>query len=287
MKINKKDFLNIKYLLENGSITEGKFTNKDIVLQMRLNGSVKDGKKTPKVRYIELLNEENIFLFLKNNNYYYIDSKDEIDIYIEEIFDTKSPRDIIQKWHSDSKAKDSKSLKGLYVSSVNEIDIKLNDEIVTITPNNGLGYFLFHTEKIEIFKDTIIVGVENYQVIWFAKKYKLFFENSNILFVVINPYMLEWISSLKNEYIHFGDYDLAGINIYLNKIIPKLNKSRKYSMFIPDNIEYLIQEHGDSALFEKQTRYKDLEVNNLEINNLKNIIKTYKKSIEQEGLYLL
>jgi len=286
MKINKKDFLNIKALLEDGSITEGKFSNKEIVSQLKLNGSVVEGKRTPKIRYIKLAKEENIFLLLKNNNYY-IDSKEEIDIYIEEIFDTKPSRDKIQEWHNSSKAKISKSLKGLYISSLNKIDIKLNDEIVTIIPNNGLGYFLFYTQKIELFDDTIIVGVENYQVIWFAKKYKQFFENNNILFVVINPYMLEWIGGLENEYIHFGDYDLAGINIYLNKIVPRLTKSKKYSMFIPDNIKYMIKEHGDLELYEKQKQYNNLISNDVKINVLIQLIRDNKKSLEQEGIYLL
>ncbi len=285
MKINKRDFLNIKFLLENHTITEGKFVNKEIVLILKQNGAVVDGKRTPKVRYINLAKEENVFLFFKNNDYY-IDSKDEIDSYIEEMFDNKPSRDKIQQWHNSSKAKDSKSLKGLYVSSLNAIDIKLNDEVVNIIPNSGLGYFLFYTQKIELFDDTIIVGVENYQVIWFAQKYKQFFENSNILFVVINPYMLEWIATLENEYIHFGDYDLAGINIYLNKIVPKLQNSKRYSMFIPDNIEFLIEEHGDCELYEKQKQYKNLMTDDVKINALIQSIQDNKKSIEQEGVYL-
>lgn len=286
MKINRKDFLNIKYLLQNQTITEGKFVNSEIVLGLKQNGSVVDGKKTPKVRYINLIKEENIFLFLKNHNFY-IDSIDEIDTYIEEIFDTKASRDKIQKWHNSSKAKDSKSLKGLYISSLNSINIKLNDEVIAIVPSNGLGFFLFHTQKVELFDNTIIVGVENYQVIWFAKKYKQFFESDKILFVVINSYMLEWISNLENEYIHFGDYDLAGINIYLNKIVPKLKKSKKYEMFIPDNIEFLIKEHGECELYEKQKQFENLITDDSQISNLIKYIRTNKKSIEQEGLHLL
>jgi len=285
IKINKKDFSNIKALLEDASITEGKFSNKEIVSQLKDNGSIVYGKRTSNRRYINLAKEENVFLFFKNNDYY-IDSKDEIDLYIKEIFDTKASRDKIQEWHNSSKAKISKSLKGLYVSSLHEIDIKLNDEVVRIIPNNGLGYFLFYTQKIELFNDTIIVGVENYQVVWFAKKYKQFFDNNNILFVVRNSYMLEWIGGLENEYIHFGDYDLAGISIYLNQIIPKLTQSKKYSMFIPENIDYLIAEHGDIELYEKQKQYKDLITDDVKIKALIQSIRNNKKSIEQEGIYL-
>ena len=67
--------------------------------------------------------------------------------------------------------------------------------------------------------------------------------------------MREWIETLENEYIHFGDYDLSGINIYINEMIPRLKKSKKYSMFIPFNIESLIDKYGDRELFEKQKRY--------------------------------
>ena len=226
MKINRKDFLNIKTLLEDETITEGKFSNKDIVARLKQNGSVVDGKKTPKVRYINLSKKENIFLFLHNYGYN-ISSIYDIDRYIEEIFDAKTSRATSQKWHDDTKAVNSPSQKGLYISSLKEIDIKLDGKTITILPNDGLGYFLFHTKKVEVFKETIIVGVENYQVIWFNQKFQKFFENKKMLFVVINPFMLEWIESLENEYVHFGDYDLAGINIYLSKIILRLKKSKK------------------------------------------------------------
>ena len=133
-------------------------------------------------------------------------------------------------------------------------------------------------------KDTIIVGVENYQVVWFAKKYRELFREKNLLFVVRNPYMREWIEDLENEYIHFGDYDLAGISIYINEIVPRLKKSKKYSMFIPENIEFLIKKYGDRELFEKQKRYLNMKLYNQEILELKRIIEMYKKGLEQEAL---
>jgi DNA-binding transcriptional regulator/RsmH inhibitor MraZ len=285
IKINKKDLLNLKTLIEKGSITQGKFVHKELVQQLKLNGSVIDGKKTPKVRYINLAKEENIFLVLKNNNYF-IDSVEEIESYIEEIFEKTPSRDEVQKWHNSTKKKESKSLKGLYISALSEIAIKLDDKVVSIIPNNGVGYFLFYTQKIELFEDIVIIGVENYQVVWFAQKFQKFFENKKMLFVVINPFMLEWIENLENEYVHFGDYDLAGINIYLNKIVPRLKKVKKHTMFIPENIEFLIKEYGNSELYEDQKQYTDLSTSDENINNLIKIIRENKKSIEQEGIYL-
>ena len=284
MKINKQDMLNIKTLIEKGSITEGKFKNKSIVEHLKLNGSVAPSRRGT-IKYINLEKEQNIFLFLKNHDYN-MSSLEEIESYIKNILDKNASRDAIQQYRNDTKAISSKSQHGLYVSSLQVLDIKLNDKIVSILPNDGLGYFLFHTENIELFDDTVIVGVENYQVVWFAKRYAELFSNPNVLFVVITPYMLEWISTLKNEYIHFGDYDFAGINIYLNKIVPRLSKSRKHSMLIPNNIEKLIENYGNSELYEKQKRYKNLQTDDTEITRLVEIITQYKKCFEQERLGL-
>ena len=285
MKINKQDFLNIRSLIEVGSITERKFINLKIVSELKSNGSVVSSTKGSR-KYIELVKEENIFLLLKNHNYN-IESILDIETYVEDMFDKNVSRDVIQKHTNNTKSKTSKSMHGLYVSSLEKLDVKLNSESVSILPNDGLGYFFFHTEKVELFENTIVVGVENYQVVWFAKKYAELFSKPNILFVVITPYMLEWISSLENEYIHFGDYDLAGVNIYLNKVIPKLSKSKKYSMFIPNNIEELIKKYGYSELYENQKQYKNLLSDDVEVNRLIKVITKFKKGLEQEGLSLL
>lgn len=287
IKINKRDLKTIKLLIENNNVTYGSIANKNIIKALRLNGSVRIDRVSAQRSIVHLLKEENIYNFFKNNGYK-ISSLNEIEVYIEEVIDAKPSRDTIQEWTSSTKRKTSKSLKGLYLSSLKNLDIKINNETVTIIPINGLGYFCFHTEKIEISKETIIVGIENYQVIWFAKKYKELFARDNILFVVRNEYMREWISNLENEYIHFGDYDLAGIHIYINEIVPRLRNSKKYSMFIPDNIEYLIHEHGDLEIFKKQKdKYKDLILHDSKIVQLQKIIIKTKKGLEQEGIYKL
>ena len=283
LKLTKQNFIEILTLLEKGINTENKLTEA-IVKQLELNGAIKKDKlrSRGKIRWFNLMKKENVFLFFRNNNYN-ISSIDEINTYIEEMFNNKRVKSTIQKYHNDTKAKDSKSLKGLYLSSLKNIDIKLNDEVLTITPMNGLGYFLFHTEKIDVSEDTIIVGIENYEVIWFAKKYAKFFSSDNILFVVRNSYMLEWISELENEYIHFGDYDLAGIKIYQSEMVPRLKKSKKYSMFIPENIEYLIKKHGLPELYEKQKELKDMLVTDNNVYALQKMINKHKKGLEQEG----
>jgi hypothetical protein len=287
MRISKSDFNIIKELLIKKNIKRGvNFVKKDIIKKLNLNGSIELKRISPQRYKITLLKEENIFIFLRSLDYTIYKIYD-IDKYITEVLDRDVSRDKIQNWTNKTKSISSKSLRGLYISSLASIDIKINNEVVTIIPTNGLGYFCFYTEKIEIDKDIVIVGVENYQVIWFAKKYKEFFYQRDYLFVVRNSYMREWIENLENEYIHFGDYDLAGINIYINEIVPRLKKSKKYSMFIPDNIEYLIREYGDRELFDKQKKYLNMKIKDNKILKLKKIIEKYRKGLEQEGIYLL
>lgn len=285
VKISRHDFLALQTLLNEEIITSGKFQNKKIIEQLLLNGAIKKERHTPKREIISLLKAENLFLFLNNNNYNIYDTE-EIGQYIKEIVDNKASRDLVQKWQDNTKATTSQSQKGLYLSAPQAIKIKVDDKPLEIVPREGLGYFLFHTQKIELSTETIIVGVENYQVIWFAQRYAHFFK-TNVLFVFINPYMLEWIESLENEYIHFGDYDLAGINIYLNRVLPRLKKAYKHSLFIPNNIEDLIKNRGSIELYEQQTLYKNLSINDTQAQELKNIICKYKKSLEQEGIHLL
>jgi len=286
MKLSRLDFEIIKELLIEKKMLRGiKFIKKAIIKKLQLNGSIRLKRISPQRYEILLLKEVNIFSFLKSLGYNIL-TIENIDKYIYEIIECNPSRDTIQQWTKSTKTKSSKSLKGLYLSSLKNLDIKINNEIVTLVPANGLGYFCFYTEKVEITKETIVVGVENYQVVWFAKKYKELFERENILFVVRNPYMREWIETLENEYIHFGDYDLAGINIYINEIVPRLKKCRKYSMFIPQNIDFLIKEHGDRGLFEKQKKYLEIDILDKDIYELKEIIRKHKKGLEQESLYL-
>jgi len=285
MRVNRQDFLNIKTLIESRTITEKKFKNHEIVSRLKENGSV-TGRRKGTIKYIDLVKEENIFLLLQNYGFN-ISSVEEIESYIEDIFDNKASRDRIQSYHNNTKERSSKSMHGLYLSSLEKITLLLNGEQIEILPHDGLGYFFFHTEKIELSADTIVVGVENYQVVWFAKRYAKFFSRPNTLLVVTTPYMLEWVSHLENEYIHFGDYDLAGVNIYLNKVLPRLSRSKSHSLFIPDNIERLIEQHGNSELYKKQKQYKDLLSEDSDINRLVEIIHRYKKGLEQEGLSLL
>ncbi len=284
MKLKRSDFNIIKELLDKKVLLRGStFINNAIIKRLKLNGTLVIKRLSPQ-RYKNILEKEsNLFLFFKSVNYN-IKNQEDIEHYITEVLDKNASRDTIQKITNNTKTESSKSLRGLYLSSIEPVAISINNQKVLITPTDGLGYFCFYTERVDLSREIVVVGVENYQVVWFAKRYRELFKRKNLLFVVRNLYMLEWIGSLENEYIHFGDYDLAGIHIYLNEIVPRLKNSKSYSMFIPENIEELIKQYGNRELFEKQKRYLSIEPKETSLIELKKIILKYKKGLEQEGL---
>lgn len=85
--------------------------------------------------------------------------------------------------------------------------------------------------------------------------------------------------------MHFGDYDLAGISIYLNEIIPRLKRCKKHSYFITDYIYAQIKDSGTSELFSNQiNKYRNLEHSNDDVSKLISFIKDNYRSLEQEAL---
>ena len=83
--------------------------------------------------------------------------------------------------------------------------------------------------------------------------------------------------------MHFGDFDFAGIAIYLNEYKRQLEK--KALFFVPKNIEDLIKINGNRKLYNEQNI--NFKVERINEENLLKLIKTihkYRKGLEQEIL---
>jgi hypothetical protein len=135
------------------------------------------------------------------------------------------------------------------------------------------------------------VGVENPQVLWYINRYKdLFHEDKKYLFLSISEYkssyQYKWLESFEGEYLHFGDFDLAGINIYLNTVVPKLKNCKKHSFLMPNNIYNIMKEKNYKKDYSNQLRYfNNIESkNDLILQELIEFIKSNKITIEQEAL---
>ena len=284
INITINNFKAIKILLQDKYITKTLFGSKKLLEELiGCNCVYVSGKP----QQIYLNDEEALFGVIKSNGYK-VNSIEDLDYFIEE----KEPksRDEIADNYSHTKRVESKSFNGLMISVFDKLEVIYNEKKQYFYPLEGSGLFLHYSSKLQLDDDVIVVGVENPQVVWNIDKYKhLFNKKKRYLFLCISEYkttyQYAWLESFSGEYIHFGDFDLAGINIYLNTIVPKLKKAKSHSFLIPDNIYEIIKEKNYMVDYSNQTRY--LNVTSKEDKDLQKLIefiKNNKITLEQEKL---
>lgn len=285
INITEKNFQAIKILLEDKYIVKSLFSSKKLLEEfIGCNCVYISGK--PALIYLN--DDEALFGVIKSNGYN-VNCIEDLDYFIEQNENPKS-RDEIADKYSHTKRVESKSFNGLMISVFDKLEVIYNEKKQYFYPLEGSGLFLHYSSKLQLDDDVIVVGVENPQVVWNINKYKhLFNKEKKYLFLCISEYKTNyqytWLESFSGEYIHFGDFDLAGINIYLNTIVPKLKKAKSHSFLIPDNIYEIIKKKNYMLDYSNQTRY--LNITSKEDNNLQKLIefiKDNKITIEQEDL---
>ncbi|MEA2050101.1 MAG: hypothetical protein U9O56_05170 [Campylobacterota bacterium] len=190
---------------------------------------------------------------------------------IENIDNATTRKELIES-NIDTKAKNIAPQEGLYLNGNCEI------ENVKLPLFNNSAIFL--KEPPEISKDILIIGLENFENLVYFQSQTRYFQNNNILFVYRNSTMRKWFESLENEIIYFGDFDLAGIDIYLNEILPR---NKNIRLFIPKDIENLIKNHGSNELYKKQlNKCTNLSSTIQNIQTLIDVINDNQKGLEQE-----
>ena len=285
INITKKNFQTIKILLQESYVAKNLFSSKKLLEEfIGCNCVYMSGK--PSQIY---LNDAEALLGVIKANGYNVNCIEDLDYFIEEENEPKS-RDEIAENYSHTKRVESKSFNGLMVSVFDKLEVIYNEKKQYFYPLEGSGLFVHYTSKLQLDDDVIVVGVENPQVVWYINKYKhLFNKEKKYLFLCISEYkttyQYKWLESFCGEYIHFGDFDLAGINIYLNAIVPKLKKAKSHSFLIPDNIYEIIKEKNYMVDYSNQTRYLNItSKKDKDLQKLIEFIKNNKITIEQEDL---
>lgn len=188
---------------------------------------------------------------------------------------------------SDSKLKQVRTFKGFLVNCYQPIDALLFEKQFKINPIEGTYTFIYDYEHFIIPPNITIVGIENPENFKEIKKQKSLFNKISPLFVSRYPQnkdLVKWLGKIPNKYLHFGDFDFEGINIYLNEYKKHLNE--KASFFIPDHIENLLKTNGNRELYNRQLerRPDKNQITEREILKLIALIDKYKKGLEQEIL---
>ena len=109
--------------------------------------------------------------------------------------------------------------------------------------------------------------------------------SDKVLFVSRYPQstdLRKWLCSIPNHYLHFGDFDLAGINIFLYEFQQYLGKERS-SYLIPDDIESRLKSGSRKRYDEQYYRFKDIKSDVCELQQLIDLIHHERKAYDQEG----
>jgi hypothetical protein len=230
---------------------------------------------------LSLLNENSLQIYLENqlqiNN---------LDKYISALKNKDSSRAEFVKLTTDSKHSKERAFKGFLVNSFFPIAAELNHQRITINPVVGSFVFIYDYETFKIPANVTVIGVENAKNFSQIEKQRYLFEKINPLFVSRYPQnqnkdFIQWMKSIPNDYLHFGDFDVAGIGIYLNEY--KKYLLEKSTFFVPENIEIILRENGNRERYNKQElNFKISEIKEDKLIALYNLIQKEKKGLDQE-----
>lgn len=190
-----------------------------------------------------------------------------------------------------SKIRHHRSFRGFLINCYEPVNAMLADRSVTIYPEEGTFVFIYDFKEFSIPRDIVIVGIENAENFRYIREQKWLFESvfpkgSKLLFVSRYPQeqsadLLEWLVSIPNRYIHFGDLDLAGIHIYLTEYYRHLGD--KASFLIPEDFEDRIS-HGSGSRYDNQyEKFGKMEVPDIRLHPLIDCIHKLHKGYDQEG----
>ena len=244
------------------------------LLQIIIHGS----RKSYRANNIEALKR---FLIDKDENYRILDV-DNID-----------SRSSMASETGNSKLVTVRSCPGFPVNTYEPIECRLNEEPFIINPQEGCFLFVSDWRTFTIPEDVTIIGIENMENFRKVRQQRLFFNeylhkhslSQKVLFVSRYPQstdLREWLASIPNLYIHFGDFDLAGIHIFLSEFQKHLGIGRT-SLLIPEDISSRLSYGSARRYNEQYARYKDIKSDRREIQQLIDLIHHERKGYDQEG----
>jgi len=281
MKIPLRIAKNLLLLIEGETLADSTTKHSVIDSLVEENILVRKGriKKT-----LQLHNREAMTIYL--NNHFGINN---LTAYVEAMENEEISRADLVKVSSDSKLKTVRTFKGFLVNSFQPLNCRLNNEPYLLNPAEGTFTFIYDFEQFVPSTEITIVGIENPENFRQIKLQKHLFGLIHPLFVCRYPQnnskdLIKWLTTIPNDYLHFGDFDLAGINIYVNEF--KKYVGNKSSFYIPENIKELLNNYGNKDRYNNQSEAFDKKIISEEpaLLELIQLIHNSKKGLDQEVL---
>ena len=164
-----------------------------------------------------------------------------------------------------SKTNSKRAMPGFLVNSYNDINCRLCGNSFTIKPVEGSALYIADWQTFIPPVSTLIIGIENTENFLRIREQKNLFEDclkkgeAEILFVsryAFSSDLMDWLALVPNRYVHFGDFDLAGIAIFLNEFKPYVKE--RGSFLIPSDIERRLKNGSRKRYDEHYQKYSNL-----------------------------
>lgn len=273
--------------------------------QAKLLKELSEGKKVPlsrlKARIFQQLIQEQVLLRQKEShgwniytdhpqsllNYLYNHYiRCTLDEYIERGQAAPSRSNNI-RMSGDSKLKETELWQGFYFKVSEPIHAQWQGRPLTLLPYpEGIPVFMPQPETLSLPEDVTVVMIENSENFLKIETQLPLFQGLKCFFVSFYPreqhsYFIEWLQKQPNNYVHYGDFDFAGIHIYQSQYKKYVSGESRY--LVPSGLLPLFRRYGKRALYNNQLFLQTLiKADEPGISELLEIIKREHKGLEQE-----
>ena len=267
----------IQALISGKQVPSSKLSSKlldELMAEGLLLVTTRGSRKSYRARDIEALKR---YLIDKDENYRMLDVT---------VVDSRAS---LAEETGNSKLLSVRSCPGFPINSYEPIESLLNGEQFVVNPPEGSFIFIDDWNQFSIPEDVVVVGIENMENFRMIRQQRRLFESmlgdNPLLFVSRYPQstdLRKWLMNIPNHYVHFGDFDLAGISIFLSEFHSYLGSERS-SFFIPKDIEHRLKSGSMRRYNEQFQRFNHIKSDNQELQELIRLIHFYKRGYDQEG----
>lgn len=194
----------------------------------------------------------------------------------------------------DSKAVMVRSCPGFPVNVIGPLSVRLGERKILLCPCPGSFLYISDFQAFRIPSDAIVVGVENMEnfrlpelqtAVW-EEIQEQYGEGGVPPLLLVSRYpqsrdLASWLQGIPNKYVHFGDFDLAGVHIYLTEFYARLGE--RAAFFVPDDIEKRLS-NGSRERYDVQfERFGNMKVSDARVQRLVGLIHRHHRGYDQEG----
>ena len=194
----------------------------------------------------------------------------------------------------DSKAVMVRSCPGFPVNVIGPLSVRLEERKILLCPCPGSFLYISNFQAFRIPSDAIVVGVENMEnfrlpelqtAVW-EEIQEQYGEGGVPPLLLVSRYpqsrdLATWLQGIPNKYVHFGDFDLAGVHIYLTEFYARLGE--RAAFFVPDDIEKRLSNGSRERYNVQFERFGNMKVSDARVQRLVGLIHRHHRGYDQEG----